>query len=176
MVLKEEKGTPAYLEKRKHLKLEKLEKFAPKRLKWIQWHRYFYDFISNLAGQLIEKNKKVLMIGSDIGLTLYKIMSSYGMGLDQSHNMVKISGALYRDLHFKVSDFENFKEITEKFDYIVFNHGVGTIVDIQITLQQLPPLLKRSGRLIIFNYSYFWNPLYIIAEKLRLKAPSLFEN
>ncbi len=64
----------------------------------------------------------------------------------------------------------------EKFDYIVLAGVLGSAEDVQDLLERLRPFCTCDTRIIIEYYSYLWQYILKLGEKVRFKAPLPTQN
>ena len=81
----------------------------------------------------------------------------------------------YPDLTFLQGDVEDaafLHSLDGPFDTIILSDAIGFMDDCQTTLKSLHRLCTPQTRLIISYYSWLWEPLLKLAEKLSLKMPA----
>jgi hypothetical protein len=89
--------------------------------------------------------------------------------------MIKAAQKKYPHLHFEAGDI-NKVLIKEKFDYIILSGLLGELGDIQKFLEDLKIFCTKDTRVIIEYYSFFWQYVLKICEKLRMKMPQKNQN
>lgn len=148
--------------------------FAHVRAAWIRRNKYYYQCVTRLLRHLVEPGKRVLNVRCQTGFFLDALQPSYGVGVEISPEMIAIARSSYPQFNYYEAFPENFTA-PEKFDYVLLC-DVGDISDVQKTLQRLQAACDRHTRLIIYSYSYLWEPLMALAQWLRLKTPQTEQN
>ena len=136
---------------------------------------YYYSLLYDQYRYIVPEGKKVLEIGCATGNLLNVLKPSVGVGIDISLGMVKIAQEKYPHLSFEAKDISQFKS-DEKFDYIILSGLVGELDDIEQTLFDMRKFCHPHTRIIIEYYSYFWQYLLKLGEKLHLKIPQKIQN
>ena len=124
---------------------------------------------------LARPGQRILEIGSGTGDLLAFLQPSHGVGIDISAGMTKQAEKKYPDLTFMTGDIEdkNFLgRIKGPFDIIILSDAIGLLDDCQNTLKSLHRLCTSQTRLIVSYYSWTWEPILKLAEKLSLKMPA----
>jgi SAM-dependent methyltransferase len=138
-------------------------------------NRYYYSLLHQEYGYLVPRNKKVLEVGCGTGELLNTLGPSAGVGVDVSSEMVKIAAAKFPHLRFLSGDIGILLE-EEKFDYIILSGLLGEIEDIQQFFLDLKKHCHVNTRIIIEYYSYFWQYLLRMGERLHWKIPQKIQN
>jgi SAM-dependent methyltransferase len=139
-----------------------------------RWHRRnagYHKAIASLARFYVPADARVLEIGSGNGDLLAALQPSYGLGIDISHQMVRLAASKYPHLHFRQMAAEHLELPGEPFDIIVLSDLVGYLYDIRLVFERLRGICHARTRLVIHWYSRLWQPLLVFAEKLGLKYP-----
>lgn len=146
--------------------------------RWDSWkrrNRYYHKNIEALMRFLIPQGSSVLEVGCATGDLLNAVNPGFGMGVDQSATMVEIARRKHKGLTFETMDAERL-QITRKFDAVIMSDLVGHLRDIQKTFEEARTVMHRRSRLIVTYYNFVWEPILILAEKLRLKTPQPRQN
>src|SRR3990167_24664 len=77
---------------------------APNREAWIVQNAYYYRELMLLHRLFIPEGKRVLDVGCGMGNLLASVNPKTGVGIDFSHEMVKLATKKYPHLTFKVMD------------------------------------------------------------------------
>ena len=171
---------PAALDVQRERTRRQLAEVAPIRERWMQANRYYYRVVSRLLRFLSEPAKRVLSVRCGPGHQLAELAPSAGTGVEICEEMTAVAKARHPEFKFvtgfpDTADFSGHFAPGEKFDYLILN-GVDETADLQAALRHLHPLADRHSRLIIPTYNHLWEPLYVLAEKLGLKVPSVEQN
>jgi len=142
---------------------------AKERLKWKRKNKYYYYLLEKYFQFLIPRNKSILELGCGTGELLASVKPSYGMGIDFSEKMIGIALNQFPNLNFLVHDVEQLN-IDYKFDYIIMSDLLSSLNDVQKVLNKLNKVSDSKTRIVISNYSYLWEPVLRLGEKIRLKA------
>jgi len=167
------------LTKRKQKIKNQSDNLAQSRDDWIKKNKYFYKEDSSYTQFLVGSGKRVIELGCGTGQLLNSLNPSYGLGVDLSANMIDIAKKNYPNLDFIDGDIENselIKSIEGTFDYIILSDTIGFLDDCEETLSSLHSLCNLETRLVISYYSWIWQPILTLAEKLGLKMPSVEMN
>ena len=70
----------------------------------------------------------------------------------------------------------SFEKIQDTFDYIVVTDILGKVYDIEKFLTGARARMSEDGRIVITQYSTFWEPILRLASWLRLRSPSVEQN
>ncbi len=155
------------------------DRIAEKRDTWKKWNSYYYREHYKYLRFLISENQRVLVLGSSTGQLLNELKPFYGVGVDISEKMIEIARKKYPSLTWIHGDIEApdvLLGIKGPFDYIVLSGTLGYIKDCQEVFNRLHRLCNRNTRLVINYYSWLWDPILFIGEKLRLKMPQIDRN
>ena len=152
---------------------------ADRRSSWINRNKYFYKENEKYVQFLIGENKRVLELGCGTGQLLNALKPSYGVGIDLSEKTLNIAKKEFPHLEFIQGDMEDVNFISTlqgPFDYIILSDTLGYLDDCEEAFLGLHSLCVPETRLIISYYSWLWEPLLQLGEKLRLKMPSVEMN
>jgi len=149
------------------------ERLAPDLLRWRGRNAYYHGDQERFLRYLVEPGKRVLMLGSGPGHLLAALQPSEGLGIDISPALVADARARFPELRFEALDAERLDTLdTGPFDYIVLSDLVGYLDDVQSCLRGLHRFCHPGTRLIISYYSFLWQPVLRLGEKLGLKMPT----
>ena len=147
---------------------------AATRGKWIRRNRYYYELLVRLLRHLVEPGKRVLNIRCQTGFLLDALQPRYGVGVDISAEMIDEARTAHPEFKYYEAFPEDFVS-QETFDYILLCDP-GDTVDVQKTLSRVQTACERHTRLIIYSYNFLWEPLIVLAQRLRLKIPQTEQN
>ena len=172
-------GGEQMVSNRKRLIQQQSDKLAKNRDKWIKKNSYFYNNDYSYMQFLVGEGKRVLELGCGTGQLLNTLNPSYGMGVDLSANMVSVAQKNYPNLSFiqgDVEDNELISSLQGSFDFIILSDTIGYLDDCEEAFARLHSLCTSDTRLIISYYSWRWQPILDIGEKIGLKMPSVEVN
>ena len=164
---------------RKQAILEQADQLAVTRDQWICKNRYFYQDDYAYMRFLVKNGLRVLELGCGTGQLLNALQPTYGVGVDLSSKMVEVAKESYPDLHFVVGDLEDSELIDSldgPFDVIILSDTLGYLDDCEEAFTGLHALCTAQTRLVISYYSWHWEPILRLGEKLGLKMPSVETN
>jgi hypothetical protein len=141
---------------------------ADRRAEWIRSNRYFYGLLEQLLRFIIAPHQRVLEIRCQTGHLLASVEPSYGVGVEISDSMVECARQQHPELHFVKSDPENL-ELSEAFDYIIFNHVFDT-VDILRALDRIRHHCTSNTQIVVLSYNYLWQPIVEFASRIGLRS------
>lgn len=165
---------PAALEAKRQALSQLQARQAPRRERWIQANRYFYNRVTDLLRFLIEPGKRVLDVRCGLGQFLDAVKPAYGVGVDLTEEMVALARAKHPQYRFLAQDPEGL-DLKETFDYILFQ-GPSDTVNVLKVLQRLRHACTPDTRLVIYDYNHLWQPILTLAERWGLKMPLVEQN
>jgi len=160
---------------RKKIIEETSDLLASSRDQWIKKNSYFYNNDHSYMKFLVGDNMRVLELGCGTGQLLNSLNPSYGMGIDLSSNMISIAQKNYPNLSFiqgDVEDNELISSLQGSFDFIILSDTIGYLDDCEVAFERLHSLCNPDTRLIVSYYSWRWQPILALGEKIGLKMPS----
>ncbi len=147
---------------------------APRRDRWIERNRYYYDHIKRMLRYIVEPNKRVLELRCQTGTLLASVKPSYGVGVEISDKLVAIAQANHPNLRFVCADPEDLA-LGEKFDYIIVNQLFDT-VDILSAMDRVKAHCTPDTRVLVVNYNQLWEPVLKVASATGLRSPCIEPN
>jgi SAM-dependent methyltransferase len=153
---------------------KKKDDIAAKRDKRIRNNPYYYGRLLNSLRYIIPPGAKVLNVGCGTGYILNELKPAYGVGVESSAAQLAIAKKNYPELVFFDQELDNVA-IDNIFDYIIVTGGED-MVDLKAVLDSIRRNCARHTRIVINYYSYLWQPLVTLAEKLHLRIPQQVHN
>jgi SAM-dependent methyltransferase len=153
---------------------ENAERMANERDTWIEKNAAYYRDDRRYLRFIIPEGARVLDLGCGTGSLLSVLKPSRGVGVDFSPAMIAKARTSYPNLEFILEDIENpraLASIQGEFDFIVLSDTIGSLEDIEETLQGLHPLCSAATRIVIAYFSPLWEPLINLASKVGLRMP-----
>lgn len=147
-------------------------------MRWDRWqghNRFYHQNIKQLIQFLVPVRASVLELGCATGDLLQAVQPSVGVGIDMSSEMVRLARKKYPNHTFHTMNAEQLS-LEQKFEYVLMSDLVGHLHDIQQALEKVQNVMIPRGRLIITYYNFIWEPILLLAEKLRLKTPQPPQN
>jgi ubiquinone/menaquinone biosynthesis C-methylase UbiE len=131
-------------------------------------HPFYYENLKSLLGNLIPRNKKVLEIGCGTGDLLISLKPKYGYGQDISGEMIRIAEIKHsKESHIHFST----KWPKEKFDYIFMSDVIEHLEKPKEIFRNISKLMDKNTIFINTMANPDWEPILLLAEKLKLKMP-----
>jgi ubiquinone/menaquinone biosynthesis C-methylase UbiE len=137
---------------------------------------YYYSNLKKLYRELIPAGNRVLEIGCGTGDLLAAVGPSYGVGIDISHEMIKIAQKKHnKETHLKFlhgTAQELAGELKkERPDYIFLCDVIEHLEDVDGTIAAISEISQKGTRLVISMANPIWEPALMILEKLKMKMP-----
>src|SRR3990167_9979291 len=148
---------------------------APQRDFYRNKNKYYYELLHKEYKYFVPEGKRVLEVGCGTGELLNALKPSYGVGVDISPEMIKIAKGKFAHLYFEAGQTSELKT-SGTFDYIVISGLLGELDDIQKFFEGIRRFCTKDTRIIIEYYSYFWQSILGVAERLQLKIPQKLQN
>ncbi|UCF05084.1 MAG: glycosyltransferase [bacterium] len=159
----------SYAAKRREEVRSFLDGIADEREKWIRRSQYYYNKLTELLTFHVPPQQRVCHFGCDTGRFLEAFQPSFGVGICLSERFAEILSERYDGYTFLNDTWE--QELDgQTFDYIVVTNP-GYLFDIQKALDRLTVLCHHRTRILVANTNYFWEPIFAIAGKLKLRIP-----
>lgn len=139
---------------------------------------FYYDNLKRLLGSLIPPNKNVFEFGCGTGDLLVSLNPKVGYGFDISDKMIKIAKSKYdsqKNLHFfHQSPFTIHQPPSTNhhpLDFVFLSDVIEHLDDPRKELTGLSKLMNKNTKLIVTMANPIWEPVLMIAERLKLKMP-----
>ena len=165
--------------KRKQAIKKQADKLAGSRDRWIKKNSFFYNDDYNYMNFLINNGQRVLELGCGTGQLLNTLKPSYGVGVDLSGSMIEVARENFPHLEFVQGDIESpdlISSLNGPFDFIILSDTIGYLDDCEEALARLHSLCTQDTRIIISYYSWRWQPVLALGEKIGLKMPTVEMN
>ncbi|MDG2306752.1 MAG: bifunctional class I SAM-dependent methyltransferase/glycosyltransferase family 2 protein [Candidatus Binatia bacterium] len=147
---------------------EILGRGADARVETLRRHGYYYGILRDLLRDIVEPDRDVLCLRSDVGQYLDWVRPRRGVGIEISPELTDIAKQQRPGFEFLTGDVEN-PEVDGTFDYILIVDAVNELFDVQGTLENLRPNCRPDTRIVIVFYNFLWQPLAELAERLGMK-------
>lgn len=139
---------------------------------WKKRNAYYYDHLKRLMGSLIPPQQKVWEIGCGTGDILVSLDPIKGWGVDISEKMIERA----RIKHYLPSiqfDFVNINDLNsvQDYDFIVLVDVMEHIPQSEEFLKKIKSLTKPGAKIVITVANPLWEPILMLAEKMKLKMP-----
>ncbi len=142
---------------------------------WLKKNCYYQQKLFKFYQFTIPNHMRVLHVGSKSGYLLKAVKPSLGVGIDDDHQAIAQCKQEYPQFVFHAGIVSNLPK-DYLFDYVIFSSVTMEIYDIQQLFEDLKPYVHPSTRLVIDSYSYLWEPVLWITQKLNLRRPTTLRN
>jgi len=144
---------------------------------WDGWRKRNAGYHREILEQyrfLVAPGARVLDVGCATGELLAGLQPNRGVGIDISPEMIELARHKFarQNLEFVASPIEEWRPDGRQFDYIVLSDVIGLLRDVELVFRRLGDCCHPRTRLIVNFHSHVWMPIFKVAQKLRLKAPS----
>jgi len=156
--------------------IKRFDNLAPRRQRWKERNRYYYDDQERYFRFLIPEGLSILELGCGTGDLLQALKPKRGVGVDFSPEMLKIARNRYPDLEFRLADIEQLESWGETFDVLIVSDVVGHLMDIEETFRKIRIFCRPDTRVIISYYNFLWEPILKMGELLEMKMPQQYQN
>ncbi len=140
---------------------------------WKKKNWYYYQNLMELVRRHVPADKTVLEIGTGTGDILASVGPQTGIGLDISQPMIELAQKKYQDrtcLKFYCCAPSELP-VQVEYDHIILIDVVEHLEDIQGMARQINALSGAKTQVFISMANPLWEPILMLAEKLKLKMP-----
>ncbi|KKU49685.1 MAG: Methyltransferase type 12 [Parcubacteria group bacterium GW2011_GWA1_47_10] len=148
---------------------------------WKKKNWYYYQNLKALYAGLIPPSSRVWEIGCGTGDLLASLHPSEGLGTDVSTEMIAIARSKYQaapnlkfiteDQFTPLSPLGDFTGPLSNYDFIFMADVLEHIADPNAFFNNLNSKTSSGQHLIVSVANALWEPLLLVAEKLKLKMP-----
>lgn len=140
---------------------------------WKNKNWYYYQNLKALYKSFIPPKNKVWEIGCGTGDILDSLEPSYGYGTDTSEEMIKMAENKYQNKQNIRFQATNLAEINEpdNYDFIIIADILEHVENLDDFFANLSRLTKLRTKIIISIINPIWEPMLMLAEKLKMKMP-----
>ncbi len=150
---------------------------AADQVKWANRNRYFYRELARLFQLHVTPGARVLHVGCGLGDTLASVKPADGLGIDRTASVIQEASRRHHQsaLRFDIADPERFT-LNEVFDFVLIDHALGDLHDIQACLECVRRVCQPHTRLLLSYYNALWGPLLRAASWIGLRRPTGEQN
>jgi len=177
------KGTQSTFQQREELarkqRAAEFDRYAPERERWVARNAAYYRAIERLVAFCVPPGATVLEIGCGTGDLLAALRPAEGMGIDLSPKLIERARQKHPELEFVVADAESLDapELhNRRFDYVVLSDVVGLLPDVWAAFRALRKVCGPHTRVVVTYYSFLWEPLLKLGERIGRKMPIQQQN
>ena len=149
---------------------------ARKMDSWTGWGSAYHARLMQIYRFWVAPRQRILEVGCGHGDLLASLEPSFGVGVDDSPEMVRRARMLHPELEFIEADGHDLGMLEGPFDVIILSDLIDDLWDVQQVFRQLRGLCHVRTRLIINSYSRVWELPLVIAAKLGVAKPRLTQN
>jgi 2-polyprenyl-3-methyl-5-hydroxy-6-metoxy-1,4-benzoquinol methylase len=140
---------------------------------WKKKNWYYYDELKRIAAEFAAGARSLLDVGCGTGTITLCQKPPKVVGIDISPEMIEIAKSRNTkpaQYQFFVSDAVSFPT-DEKFELIISFDVIEHLPNPAEVVLALKNLLAENGRIVISMANPLWEPILMVAEKLKLKMP-----
>ena len=140
---------------------------------WKNHNRYYYQNLFILYGSLIPRKSSVIEIGCGTGDIISGLDPSRGVGIDISEQMINVARKKHADkssIHFVREDVSISKAPFEA-EYVFLADVLEHVDNLPKFLNDLSARVKLKTKVIISVANPIWEPVLMLAERLKMKMP-----
>lgn len=137
---------------------------------------YYHEFLKTFLRENIPSGSRVLSVGSGTGELLNSVHPCYGQGWDINESMVQTARQRFPHLNFDTYSSEGHFPVRGQFDYVIMVNLLDHTHDIWSLLKGIEPATQEGTVLCISSVNPLWQPLFYLAEALKLKIPEVTHN
>ena len=141
---------------------------------WLKKNRYYHKQVLKFYQFVVPKGSRVLQINCKNGYALNGVEPLIGVGIDQDPDAIAVASQRYPQYQFHLGTVDELAPQT--FDYIILTSVTMEEYDIQDLFSKLRRFCDHSTRIVIDTYSYFWEPVLWLTQKLGMRRPTEFKN
>ncbi len=126
---------------------------------------YYHSYVTKILTHMISKRASVIEFGAKGGEILLGLKNKKKLGVNFPRDFpTNVKG-------LKLINFEDIGRVDKSFDYIVLNHALSEVGDIQNFITKAKKLMHEDSVVIVLSFNYFWKGVFDIAARLNLKYP-----
>ena len=141
------------------------DKIAKKYDYYKEINGYYYENLKNLLSSHIPINSKVFEVGCGTGDLIDFLKPRNGVGLDISKKMIDIARIKHDSIDFST------RWPKQKFEYIFMSDVVEHLKNPNEVIRKISKLMNKNSIFICTMANPIWEPVLVIAEKMKLKMP-----
>jgi len=142
--------------------------------KYYRLNNYYHNNLQRFVSHLIPEPASVLEVGSNGGELLRSLPNKKKVGVVMDNSFLRITRKKCPKIDFfSINDLS--KLHGKKFDYILVNHVLSEIKDVQSFIEKLKLFMNQDTRIVVFSFNYLWKPVLSFGEIIGLKRPQKFE-
>lgn len=149
--------------------------FIPEKnfIYWLKKNWYYHAYLKALYRFMIPVGSSILQVNCKTGFLLEALRPSQGVGVEADSELLSYAQQQYFQQRF----YSKLSEINDAtFDYIILSSTPMEVEDIQNLFKDIRPFCHSRTRIIIDTYNCLWEPILWLAQKMRLKRPTLLKN
>jgi len=140
---------------------------------WFKKNWYYHRSVAEFYSWAIPKSAMVLQIGAKNGSLLAATNPLIGIGVEYESACLAIARHSYPAYTF----YATLDEVApQTFEYIILSSTLMESIDVHKLFFDLKKFCTDSTRIVLDNYSCWWEPVLRLAQKVGLRKPSTFDN
>ena len=151
-------------------KRARYEDIARTREVFAKRNRYYGQQVQYLVSSLVMPSSRVLEVGCGLGDLIANLKGSEVCGIDFSAEVIRLGKQRHPGLDLRVVDVETDPLPEGPFDVVILSDVLGSLDDVQLAMERIRPILAPRGRVVVTYYSFVWEPVLRLAERLGWKA------
>jgi 2-polyprenyl-3-methyl-5-hydroxy-6-metoxy-1,4-benzoquinol methylase len=134
--------------------------------------------LAQALGRMIPNDASVLEVGCGAGDLLASLPNRVRVGVDMRPEAVAVARQRHPELQFAVAEAPALdgEGIPDRFDAIVCDRLVHSVLDVRALLRGLGERLTPDGRIFLTAFNYLWEVPTRLAESMGLKVPAPTSN
>lgn len=141
---------------------------------WLKKNHYYHQQLLAFFTYMVPEKSRVLHVGCKNGYILDAVKPLIGVGVEDDNSIMTEAQQTCPHLTF-------FKKIDElpsglTFDYILLTSITLEVDDIQELFENLRTRCHARTRIIVDTYSYLWEPILALTQRVGLRRKTAFKN
>lgn len=142
---------------------------------WVKKNWYYHHWLSQFYAFVVPSGNRVLQVGCKTGYVLNAIEPSYGVGIDDDAESIRLAQNNYKHLIFLQTSLQSLNA-EAPFDYIILSSTTMEAHDIQELFASLKRFCHSGTKIIIDSYASLWEPILWLTQKLGLRRKTNLTN
>ncbi|HRN78518.1 MAG TPA: bifunctional class I SAM-dependent methyltransferase/glycosyltransferase family 2 protein [Candidatus Dependentiae bacterium] len=142
---------------------------------WLNKNKYYHSLVQSFYKFIVPHDTSVLHINCKNGYLIDAIKPMHAIGLDVDPQCIAYARKNYPRYQFVQGTLDAL-DSTQTFDYILLSFVTMECDDVQALLENVQHHAHAHTRIVVETYSYVWEPILRIAQKLGLRRQTKFKN
>lgn len=145
-----------------------LDAMCATRERWIRKNSYYYRALYALIANYLPPDTSVCQVGCDAPNLLMALGARDAVGFCVTPTQQ--AACQGRDPSRTYLSLAALPTVARQFDYVVIT-SVGYWFDVQELFRDIAHLCHARTRLLVVNYNFLWEPLFLFGEKIGVRMP-----